>query len=139
MVASVLCKLVDRSSARRSNRVNHEGYRFGRLERSFGSSGKVKTDFSVLLESVSVKVFQKVRFQLLQEGPETFREGSKTFSLMIPKPCPKVSKPWTEFSVRTERFRNLDPRFRNLSRRSICKFQKCFQKSYFGPELARWN
>ncbi|KAL4282603.1 hypothetical protein GQ457_16G017580 [Hibiscus cannabinus] len=114
------------------------GYRFGRLERSFGSSGKVKTDFSMLLESVSV--FQEVRFQLLQEGPETFREGpetfregSETFSLMVPKLCPKVSKPWTEFSVQTERFRNLDPRFRNLSRGSICKLQNCFQKSHFGP------
>ncbi|KAL4339237.1 hypothetical protein GQ457_08G024000 [Hibiscus cannabinus] len=56
------------------------------------------------------EVFRKVRFQLLQEGPETFREGSETFregsetfNLMVPKP-------WTEFSVRTGRFCNLDPR-----------------------------
>ncbi|KAL4342282.1 hypothetical protein GQ457_08G017330 [Hibiscus cannabinus] len=50
------------------------------------------------------------------EGPETFREGSKTFSLMVSKPCPKVSKPWAEFSVRIGRFRNLDPKWG-----SICK------------------
>ncbi|KAL4354209.1 hypothetical protein GQ457_06G013620 [Hibiscus cannabinus] len=68
------------------------------------------------------EVFRKVRFLLLQEGPETFRKGSETFSLMVPKPCPKVSKPWVEFLVRTKRFRNLDPRFRNLSRGSVCKF-----------------
>ncbi|KAL4386529.1 hypothetical protein GQ457_09G016840 [Hibiscus cannabinus] len=85
------------------------------------------------------EVFQKIRFNFLQEGLEAFREGSETFSLMVPKPSPKVLKPWTEFSVRTERFRNLDPRFRNLSRGSIYKFQKCFQKSHFGLELARWN
>ncbi|KAL4340224.1 hypothetical protein GQ457_08G027900 [Hibiscus cannabinus] len=92
------------------------GYRFGRLERSFGSSGKVKTDFSVLLESVSITSLVEARRQEDQginfcSSPETFREGSETFSLMVPKPCPKVSKPWTEFSVRTGRFRNLDPRF----------------------------
>ncbi|KAL4388535.1 hypothetical protein GQ457_09G016800 [Hibiscus cannabinus] len=83
---------------------SNKGYRFGRFERCIGSSEKVKTEFLVLLESVLVKVFRKVRFQLPQECPETFREGSETFSLMVPKPCPKVSKPWTEFSVRTEWF-----------------------------------
>ncbi|KAK9010290.1 hypothetical protein V6N11_036801 [Hibiscus sabdariffa] len=56
------------------------------------------------------EVFRKVRFLLLQEGLETFREGSETFSLMVPKPWPKVSKPWVEFLFRTERFQNLDPR-----------------------------
>ncbi|KAL4351956.1 hypothetical protein GQ457_06G011670 [Hibiscus cannabinus] len=97
-----------------------------------------ETDFSVLLESVSArrKEDQGINFC---SSPETFREGSETFSLMVPKPCPKVSKPWTEYSVRTGRFRNLDPRFRNLSQGSIYKFQKCFQKSHFGSELARWN
>ncbi|KAL4311920.1 hypothetical protein GQ457_01G016830 [Hibiscus cannabinus] len=88
---------------------NRVGYWFKRFERGIGSSGKVRTDFSLLLECVMVKVFLKVRFLLLQEGPETFKEGSETFSLMVPKPCPKVSKPWTKFSVRTGRFRNLDP------------------------------
>ncbi|KAL4379417.1 hypothetical protein GQ457_02G043400 [Hibiscus cannabinus] len=43
----------------------------------------------------------------IAEGPETFRKGYETFSMKVPKPCPKVSKPFVEFSVRTERFRNL--------------------------------
>ncbi|KAL4271785.1 hypothetical protein GQ457_13G024070 [Hibiscus cannabinus] len=94
---------------------NQVGYRFGRFERGIGSSGKVKTDFSVLLESVPIISFVEARRQGDQKldfcsSPETFREGSETFSLMVPKPCPKVSKPWTEFFVRTERFRNLEPR-----------------------------
>ncbi|KAL4366550.1 hypothetical protein GQ457_05G026930 [Hibiscus cannabinus] len=40
-----------------------QGYRFGRLERSFGSFGKVKTDFSVLLESVSIASLVEERRQ----------------------------------------------------------------------------
>ncbi|KAL4388639.1 hypothetical protein GQ457_09G018100 [Hibiscus cannabinus] len=95
-----------------------------RFERGIGSSGKVRIDFSLLLECVMIISFVEARrqgdqsldfcssiFLLLQECPETFREGFETFSLMVPKPCPKVSKPWAEFSVRTGRFRNLDPRF----------------------------
>ncbi|KAL4311875.1 hypothetical protein GQ457_01G023990 [Hibiscus cannabinus] len=41
----------------------NRGYRFGRLERSFGSPGKVKTDFSVLLESVSIASLVEARRQ----------------------------------------------------------------------------
>ncbi|KAL4353060.1 hypothetical protein GQ457_06G013070 [Hibiscus cannabinus] len=132
------------SSSKQHQRLDFckRGYRYGRFERGIGSSGKVKIDFSVLLESVPIISFMEARREGDQNldffsSPETFREGSETFSLMVPKPYPKVSKPWAEFSVRIERFRNLDPRFRNLSRGSICKFQKYFQKSHFGPELAR--
>ncbi|KAK8590299.1 hypothetical protein V6N13_057193 [Hibiscus sabdariffa] len=35
---------------------------------------------SAVEEAFGSEVFRKVRFLLLQEGPETFREGSETFS-----------------------------------------------------------
>ncbi|KAL4342610.1 hypothetical protein GQ457_08G027930 [Hibiscus cannabinus] len=89
--------------------LRNRGYWFGRFERGIGSSGKVRSDFSLLLECVMIISFMEARRQGDQSldfcsSPETFREGSETFSLMVPKPCPKVSKPWAEFSVQTGRF-----------------------------------
>ncbi|KAL4296592.1 hypothetical protein GQ457_12G018820 [Hibiscus cannabinus] len=40
---------------------------------------------------------------VVYEGTETFREGFETFSMKVPKPCPKVSKPWVKISVLPER------------------------------------
>ncbi|KAL4369104.1 hypothetical protein GQ457_05G022890 [Hibiscus cannabinus] len=88
----------------------NRGNRFGMSERGIGSSRKVKTDFRLRsFPTMQIASLVEARRQEDQgikfcSSPETFREGSETFSLMVPKPCPKVSKPWTEFSVRTERF-----------------------------------
>ncbi|KAL4281816.1 hypothetical protein GQ457_03G017740 [Hibiscus cannabinus] len=38
-----------------------------------------------------------------REGTETFREGFETFSMKVPKPCPKVSIPLVRISILPER------------------------------------
>ncbi|KAL4297613.1 hypothetical protein GQ457_12G029760 [Hibiscus cannabinus] len=48
-------------------------------------------------------VFRKVYFLLLQGGTETFREGFETFSMKVPKPCPKVSIPLMKILILPER------------------------------------
>ncbi|KAL4302443.1 hypothetical protein GQ457_10G007160 [Hibiscus cannabinus] len=37
-----------------------------------------------------------------REGTETFREGFETFSMKVPKPCPKVSIPLVRISILPE-------------------------------------
>ncbi|KAL4310595.1 hypothetical protein GQ457_01G023620 [Hibiscus cannabinus] len=68
---------------------------------------------SGLLEGISIASLGKARRQggssitIVQEGTETFREGFETFSMKVPKPCPKVSKPLVRISILPKRFRNL--------------------------------
>ncbi|KAL4317994.1 hypothetical protein GQ457_18G007860 [Hibiscus cannabinus] len=39
----------------------------------------------------------------VQGGTETFREGFETFSMKVPKPCPKVSIPLMKILILPER------------------------------------
>ncbi|KAL4368173.1 hypothetical protein GQ457_05G028660 [Hibiscus cannabinus] len=43
----------------------------------------------------------------VQGGTETFREGFETFSMKVPKPCPKVSIPLMKILILPERYRYL--------------------------------
>ncbi|KAL4285319.1 hypothetical protein GQ457_16G012030 [Hibiscus cannabinus] len=64
---------------------------------------------SGLLEGVSIASVGKARRQggsnitFVQGGTETFREGFETFSMKVPKPCPKVSIPLMKILILPER------------------------------------
>ncbi|KAL4355312.1 hypothetical protein GQ457_06G016120 [Hibiscus cannabinus] len=53
-------------------------------------------------------------------GTETFREGFETFSMKVPKPCPKVSIPLMKILILPERFVLLISIFYKLVPRCGC-------------------
>ncbi|KAL4310116.1 hypothetical protein GQ457_01G035110 [Hibiscus cannabinus] len=65
-------------------------------------------------------LFEELYSLLLHGGTETFREGFETFSMKVPKPCPKVSIPLMKILILPERFVLLISIFYKLVPRCGC-------------------
>ncbi|KAL4291463.1 hypothetical protein GQ457_14G017580 [Hibiscus cannabinus] len=90
-----------------------EGNRLGWSERRIGSSGKIASAGEARSQGGPIITF-------VQGGTETFREGFETFSMKVPKPCPKVSIPLMKILILPERFVLLISIFYKLVPRCGC-------------------
>ncbi|KAL4304157.1 hypothetical protein GQ457_10G012100 [Hibiscus cannabinus] len=74
----------------------NRGNRLGWSERGIGSSGEIASVGKARRQGGSNITF-------VQGDTETFREGFETFSMKVPKPCPKVSIPLMKILILPER------------------------------------